>query len=460
MEKSNQYTTLSDKNRKRYFYLIQNLLERQSQTWLTTLINRIHPAEIENWWGDFSELKQDRILNCLPKDTRALLVSELHENDRNLLFRRHSNAWIIDILEELDSDDVADILRGMSYWYADSIITHLDKKDALKIKALLKYPAETAGSLMTLDFLAVQEEANLETIITQFRQVVEVEEIDDIHFIYVINKESKLTGYLPLRKLILEKAERQAKDVMLPPVVSILPTLDQEQVVNIFRTHDLITVPVTNEKGILLGRITIDDVVDVLDDEVSEDVFQMVGLTKDEHLSNDLLTSMRNRIPWMILNLFTSIMSASIIGMFNATLEKLVMLAMFMPMVAALGGATANQMVALIVRGLAMGELHWSSVRWILIREISSVLVGGILIGILAGGFAFHLYSSFSLSIIIAAALLLNLLFAILVGTGVPLFLKSLKFDPAMGSSVVVAAFTDMMGFFIFLSLANQFLLR
>lgn len=460
MEKSNQYITLSEKNRERYFYIIQNLLERQSESWLTVLVNRVHPAEIENWWSGFSEQKQDRILNCLPKETRALLVSELHENDRNFLFRRHSNAWILNLLEELDSDDVADILRGMSYWYADSIITHLDKKDALKIKALLKYPSETAGSLMSLDFLAVQEDANLETIVTQFRQVVEVEEIDDIHFIYVINQESKLTGYLPLRKLILEKAERKAKDIMLPPVVSILPTVDQEEVVNVFRTHDLITVPVTDEKGVLLGRITIDDVVDVLDDEVSEDVFQMVGLTKDEHLSNDLLTSMKNRIPWMLLNLFTSIMAASIIGMFNATLEKLVILAMFMPMVAALGGATANQMVALIVRGLAMGELHWSSVRWILIREVSSVLVGGVLIGVLAGGFAFHLHSSLALSMIIAVALLLNLLFAILVGTGVPLFLKFLKFDPAMGSSVIVAAFTDMVGFLIFLSLASQFLLH
>lgn len=459
METGNQYLPLADENRTRYFNVIQNLLDRKGNLWLTSLLRRIHPAEIENWWGDFSEKEQDRIITALPQETRAVLISELHENDRSSLFQRHNHAWIIDLLEELDSDDVTDILRGMSNWQANNIITHLDKSDAVKIKSLLKYPPETAGGLMNLDYLAVQESANIENIITQFRRVVEVEEIEDIHFIYVIDHNNHLRGYIPLRKLILEKPVRTAKDVMLPPIVSILPTLDQEDVVGIFRTHDLISVPVVDEKGILLGRITIDDVVDVLDDEVSEDVFQMVGLTKDEHLSNDIVTSIRHRIPWMVINLFTSVLSATIIGFFQGTLEKLVVLAMFMPMVAALGGATANQMVALIVRGLAMGELHWSSVRWIVFREISSVVVGGILVGILAGGFAFHLYHSFALSVIIASALLLNLIFATVVGSGIPLLLRLFKFDPAMGSSIIVAALTDMMGFFIFLSLANKFLL-
>lgn len=459
MEKGNQYLTLADDNRRRYLYVLQSLLDRQQNRWLSALLERIHPAEIENWWGDFTREEQDRIVSLLPQENLALLVAELHENDRDELFQRHSNAWIIALMEELDSDDVVSILRGMSNWQANNIITHLDKSDAMKIKSLLKYPPETAGGLMSLDFLAVQQEADIESIITQFRRVVEVEEIEDIHFIYVIDKQNRLQGYIPLRKLILKKGGHLAKDLMLPPIVSILPSLDQEEVVATFRTHDLISVPVVDEKGTLLGRITIDDVVDVLDDEVSEDVFQMVGLGKNEHLSNDILTSMRNRVPWMLINLGTSVLAAAIIGLFQATLQKLVVLAMFMPMVAALGGATANQMVALIVRGLAMGELHWSSVRWIFFRELASVIFGSLLIGVLAGGFAYQTYHSFALGTIVALALLLNLIFATTVGTGIPLLLRLLKLDPAMGSSIIVSALTDMMGFFIFLSLANQFLL-
>ena len=363
---------------------------------------------------------------------------------------RHTN-WIIERLEELESDDVVDILKELPAKKFDFIIKKFDKSYLRKIKELIKYPEKTAGSLMSADFLAVNKNASLTNIIKRFRRFKE-EEIENIQFVYVADQHNYLLGYIPLRRLILKKGSQMAKDIMIPIPFKVTPFMDQEEVAKIFKDYDLITLPVVDERGTLLGKITIDDVVDVLEEEASEDVFKMMGLSTEKKITSIFL-SLKSRFPWMLINLITTAIAAFVIDAFNPTIQKFIILAAFMPMVAALGGATGNQMVAIIIRGITVG-LHLKQVWGILMRELSAVFLGSLLIGILITIFSFQTHGNSVFGLLISSSLVLNMLFATIIGAAIPLFLKFFKFDPAMGSSVLVAACTDIIGFLIFLSIA------
>ncbi len=459
-ETKQKYLIVSDENQQRIVSILKRLVAHRKAETLKSFLLQIHPTELANLWHGFDETEQDIIITLLTPEYSAEFLSELEAPEREEIFRSKDTEWIVDRLEELESDDIVDILKGLSTWEANFIIKRFDQDYSAKIKELLKYPEETAGALMTSDFLAVSQGAKIENIIKTFRKVIEKDQINDVHFVYVTDKQSKLQGYIPIRALILEKPSAKARDVMLPPPVTLNPTMDQEEVAKIFKDFNLISAPVVNEDGILLGRITVDDIVDVLDEEASEDVFMMMGVGKDEKMSNNIFTSFRHRLPWMLINLGTSSLSVAVISFFTTALQKNILLAIFMPMVAPLGGATGNQMVAIIVRGLALGELHWGQVRWVLFREVSAVALGAIVVGAIITTISYYSNIDMHVGIIVAVSLLLNMVLATLIGAGIPLILKLLRFDPALGSSILVAATTDVMGFFIFLGLATWFLLQ
>ena len=316
---------------------------------------------------------------------------------------------------------------------------------------------------MSSDFFAVNQSATIDVIIEQFREFSKKESAktkkSGIQFIYVVDKNAHLQGYIPVRKLILEKPKKKAKEVMHPPPATITPYMDQEEVANIFKDHDFLVLPVLDEEGALLGRITIDDVVDVLEKEASEDVFKMVGLNLDRGISRSLLHSFNSRLPWLLIHLSTSILSALVIRHFQTTLEKYVVLVFFMPIVATLGGATGSQMVAMIVRGFAIGELHLKQIKWFLLRELGAVFLSALIIGILTAVFSYTLYNDIKFGLLVLVALLLNMLLSTIIGVSIPFFLKLFNFDPATGGAIMVTALTDILGFYIFLVLASIFLL-
>ena len=454
-----QIIPVSKHNLDRIVRVVKKLISRRKSTRLTSLLQRIHAADLTRLWNYFNEAERVQILNLLSEEDSAALLSELDSEVRSEIIKSKNTDWIVDRLEELGPDDSVDILKDLSKWEADFIIRHFDSEYSKKIKELLHYPEETAGALMTSDFFAVAQNGTVETIIKQFRKETENNDLQDLHFIYVVDSKNRLVGYISLRKLILERPKKKAKDIMKPVPVLVQPTMDQEEVAKLFRDYDLISAPVVNETNVLLGRITVDDIVDVLEEEASEDVYHMFGLHKGEKISNGILISLRHRFPWMLINIATTTLAAVVIGFYKGLIEQFVMLAMFMPMVAALGGATGNQMVAMIVRGLALGNLHWKEIRWILIRDISAVMLGALVIGVLVGFLSDLVFDNYLLGFVVAVALLLNMVFATVVGAAIPLLLKLFKMDPAYGSSILVAASTDIMGFFIFLSLASEIFL-
>lgn len=459
-EEKDMYIHLNEQNRDQVVRIIKRLIQKKRGLWLRNVVTRLHPSALAAQWELFNETEQDILISLLPPEESAILLAELDSVDRAEIFKNRDNDWIFDRLEELDSDDVVDILKELSTSDADFIIRRFSADYSEKIKHLLQYPEETAGALMSSDFITVNQNATVDSIITKFRKFAEEDEIEDLQYIYVVDPQSRLKGYIPIRKLILEKPQKKAKEIMNPPIVQITPDLDQEEVARIFRDYDLISMAVVNEDRVILGRITVDDIVDVFEEEASEDVFRMVGLNKEEKISNSILVSLKHRLPWMFINLFTTSLAALVVGFFQDVLEQFVILAMFMPMVAALGGATGNQMVAMIVRGMAVGDLHWSHVRWILFREVTAVILGSFLIGLVVGLATTYFYDQPVLGYVISLALVMNMVFATLVGAGIPLFLKALRQDPAFGSSILVAATTDMLGFFIFLGLASQMLMN
>lgn len=456
MARSSQYFHVTEKRREQAIRVVKKLIEHNRIKWLNQLLMRIHPSDMAALWLLFSDHEQNFILNQLTDENSALFLAELDSQVRSSILKSKNPQWVARRLKELEPDDSVDILKDISSVKADKIIRKFNDKYSKKIKELLKYPEGTAGALMTSDFFAVMSEANIETIIKQFRKKSRKEQMANLHFIYVVDSQNHLLGYIPIRKLILENPRKKASEIMNPPPIRINPQMDQEEVANIFQNYDLISLPIVDEENVILGRITIDDIVDVMEEEASEDVYHMFGVHKEEKLTNGIFLSLKNRFPWMFINVLTTSLSALVIGFYKGLIEQYVVLAMFLPMVAALGGAIGNQTVVVIVRGIASGKLYWSTIKWVFFRDISAVTLGALLIGFMVGGVSYLIFHNYLMGIVVAMALLLNMIFGTIMGVGIPIVLKLLKLDPAYGSSILLSASTDIMGFFIFLWLASE----
>jgi len=459
-EISQQYLPITERNRDQIVRVSKKLIQFRKSARLSALLEKIHAADLARIWKDYSDIEKSHIIPLISPEKGAVFLSELDTLQRGELIKSQNTDWIIDRLEELSPDDSVDILKDLPVREANFILKRFDRSHSQQIKDLMNYPEETAGALMTSEFFAVLSNATVESITAQFRKERELQEIEDIHFIYVVDKKNHLIGYIPLRKLILENPKKKAIDIMTPPLVAVHPEMDQEEVAKLFQNFDLISIPVITKENVLIGRITIDDIIDVLEEEASEDVYKMFGLNKEENFSNGIFLALRHRFPWMLINIFTTTLSALTIGIFTGIIEQFVVLALFMPMVAAIGGSTGNQMVAMVVRGLAIGNLHWRDIRWILIRDITTVILGSLALGSMVSLTCYLLFDNTMLGLVVAIAMLLNMIFATFVGASIPFILRSLKMDPAYGSSILVAASTDIMGFFIFLALASIVLIK
>lgn len=453
-----QYLVVDDENKARVLAALQRLSSSRRIQWLKRFLRMLHPKTMASLWEELSGPDQELILSLSDSEFSAELLTELDTEDREEIFKTKPSDWIFDRLDELESDDVADILRGLSRRDANFILRKFESVYSDKIKVLLNYPEGSAGSLMSSEFLAVNRSATVKSIITQFQKVVDEEGVEDIHYIFVVDRGNRLLGYIPIRKLIIEKPGKKAFEIMKPSPVTIFPDQDQEQVANIFRDYNLLSAPVINENGILLGRITIDDVVDVLEEEASEDILRLGGVTNDENIYTPTMQSVKMRLPWLFVNLGTQMLAAFVVTFFSETISKMILLAPLMTVISGQGGNAAVQSITVVVRSLALGELgNTNAVRTIL-RESSVGLLTGIANGLIIGLAVFVYDKNFWLAIIIFIAMMANMFIAGFVGTVTPLVLKKLKIDPALASGPICTTFTDICGFTVFLALATLLL--
>ena len=431
---------------------IAAVLETADPESVRTMIAPLHPADVAELLNMVGRPESRRkVFALLDTPTAATVVTRLSAAIRTEILDSLSTDQLRRIVEELDSDDAADLVEAVSTQRAQALLEQLPGPVAARIQQLLKYPPDTAGGLMKSEYAAVLEGATVEEAIEIVRTLAEA--VPDIHNVLVVDHRFHLLGVLPLARLILARAGQTVDAVMDRQVISVTVDTDQEEVARLFRKYDLVSLPVTDPRGALLGRITVDDVVDVIEEEANEDFSKLSGLGEEEPLFDSPMRTIRRRIPWLGLNLVTTSLSASVIGLFQGTIESVAIAAALMTIVAAQGGNAGVQTLTVMVRGMALGKVGVPQARSILLKELAVGCGNGVALGLAAGLVTYLLHGQPLLATVLGIALAINFLVAALVGSLIPLILRWLRADPAVASSVFVTACTDMCGFFVFLSL-------
>lgn len=432
-------------------------LESGRMVRLRRLLSSLHPAEVAH------------LLESLPPPTRHLawqLVGAGHRGEvlsyvgdevRSDLMSDIAVEDLASLMEDLDPDDLADILRDLPETVVEQVLQTMDAQNRRRLETVLSYPEDTAGGLMNTDTITIRGDITLDVVHRYLRLLGALPEATDS--LFVVDRDDNYQGVLLLTTLLTRKRELTVAEVMSHGVENIPVSLPIAQVAQRFEKRDLISAPVVDEEGKLLGRITIDDVVDVIRDEADHSLMSMAGLTEDEDTFAPVLLSLRRRSLWLGINLITAFLAAWVIGLFEATIQKQVALAVLMPIVASMGGIAGSQTLTLVIRAMALGQLSQSNTRWLLSKELALGVLNGLLWALVIGIVAATWFKGAELGILIGAAIIINLIFAALSGVVVPLFLRRIGADPALAGGVLLTTITDVVGFMAFLGFATLYLI-
>ncbi len=363
------------------------------------------------------------------------------------------------VLSAMDPDDRVDVLELVPAAKHDEIVAEMDAEESDEVRRLEQYPPDSAGGIMTTEVTALYEYLSVEDAIAQLRRLSE--QLEQMFYVYVIDRRGHLVGVLSMRDLILAKPSRLLRDIMRPNVRSVPVTMDQEAVARLMRRYGFLAVPVVDERNILVGLITVDDVVDVVEEEATEDVQKMFGAGAEERLTSPWHFSFRKRVWWLLVNLGTAFLAGAVVSMFESTIERFAILAVYMPIVAGMGGNASAQAMAVAVRGIALGEVDRALLGRVLIRQALVGFVTGITVGLVTAAVAvtFQQENRAALGLVVGLALVINHTLAAVTGVAIPFAMKWLGFDPAQSATIFATTVTDVVGFFALLGLA-QFVIR
>lgn len=395
-----------------------------------------------------------RVFALLDDEKKALLLEEEEEDEQIRIINLLDIDAILDIFQHMSSDDITDIVGALSVRKRKDILNLMTKSESEEISQLLSYDPETAGGLMTTEYIALRGSLSAIQALQKLKEIAPSTEVIDT--LFVTDYTHRLLGTVDLRNLFAADANERLSEIMEPNPISVVTDTDQEEVSLIVSKYDLQVMPVTNRRGALLGIITIDDIIDVLIDEHTEDMLMMSGVSKDERLDSSIWSSVTKRVPWLIVNLATAFLSSMIVAQFESTIAKVAVLAAIMPIIAGLGGSAGSQTLSVVIRSLAMGELRLRDSHPIIKKQIAVGLINGVLIGTIAAVFVYVILHNWALSLIVFAAMLGNQLIANIIGFIVPVVLAKLNMDPALASSMFVTTTTDIVGFFLLLGLATR----
>ena len=436
--------------------LIKNLANRENLKSLQTLLNNLHSSDVAD------------ILEALPLD-RRLTIWELvkSENDgdilvevsdavRQTLIADMDNTELLAAAEQLDTDEIADIASDLPGDVLNDLLESLDVQNRERLESALSYPDESVGALMDFDIATIRDDITLEVVLNYLRKIKKLPDHTDK--LFVVDRFGSILGVLPLERIVVNDSQVKVKDVMATDAVVFKPEDTANEASNAFERYDLVTAPVVDGSRKLLGRLTVDAVMDYIRDETENEKLSMVGL-REEDMFSTIWKSVQNRWAWLAINLVTALIASRVIGIFEGSIEKIVALAALMPIVAGIGGNSGNQTTTMIVRALALSQVTFSNLRLLMFKEIGVALLNGILWGSVLGVFAYLLYGNIQLGYVMTVAMILNLILSAIMGVMIPLVLNRLGKDPAVGSSVLITAMTDSGGFFIFLGLATLVLI-
>jgi len=452
---SSQATTESEISR---LEQIQEFLDQDAWQEATQLLKKLQPAEIAHVL-EALPLNQRQILwDLLDTDQDGETLMALTENVRNELLQNMDQEDIVAATEHMDVDDLADFIQELPHDVTREVMESLSEQDRRRLETVLSYPEDTAGGLMNTDPVTVRPEVSLDVVLRYLRQLGD-HVPRDTDQLFVTNREDKYLGTLRLADLVTHDPQDTVAEVMSLEVQPFNALTAATDVARRFERYDLLSAPVVDENGKLVGRITVDDVVDLIREEGEHHFMGSAGLSEDEDMFAPVMVSSKRRALWLGINLLTAFLASWVIGNFEETLDKIVALAVLMPIVASMGGVGGTQTLTLAIRGLALGQLSGKNAGYLLAKELAIALVNGVLwalvVGIIAG-FWFH---STDIALVIAAALLINLVAAAIAGALLPLALDRLGIDPALAGGVLLTTVTDVVGFLAFLGLATAFLL-
>ncbi|MEP9316657.1 magnesium transporter [Pseudomonas sp. LABIM340] len=437
--------------------LVENLVHRQNLAELQRKLEELHPADIAH------------ILESLPLDDRLTvwqlvkaerdgdILLEVSDSVRETLIADMDDHEILAAARDMDADELADLAPELPRDVVHELMESLDQQQRERVRSALSYEEDQVGALMDFEMVTIRDDVSLEVVLRYLRRLKELPGHTDK--LFVVDYDGVLKGVLPIKRLLVNDPDKDVAEVMATDPVTFTPDEDGYDAAQAFERYDLISAPVVDKNGKLIGRLTIDEMVDLIREESESEVLNMAGLREEEDIFASVWKSVGNRWAWLATNLVTAFIASRVIGLFEGSIEKLVALAALMPIVAGIGGNSGNQTITMIVRAMALDQIQTSSANRLLRKELGVALVNGLVWGGVIGLVAFYLYGNWELGAVMTGAMTLNLLLAAMMGVLIPMTLLRLGRDPAMGSSVMITAMTDSGGFFIFLGLATLFLM-
>lgn len=430
---------------------------KEHNDFLTTELKKYHPADIADAVTHLPIKYQKAIVNLLPIEIVSEIIVELDDSVIADLVEEISAKKIPRLIDEMEIDDAVNVISQLDDDKIEKIFSSLSKKTAEDVRSLMKYPEESAGRIMTRAFIAVNTEDKISDAINHIKKIVKQEEIERVDNIYVIDKKWHLLGKVSLQTVLLYDNNNRIGDYM-KQVFSVNVLTDQEQVVRKAMKYDLLAVPVVDHNQVLMGIVTIDDIIDVLEEEIEEDISHMAGTGDEEIHDHSVFRVSRQRLPWLIIGLFGGIMAALIISRFETSLHELVAIAFFVPVITAMGGNIGIQSSSIVVRGLATGDIRIIDTWKRLFKEIRISLLNGIVCGLILGGIVFLWFQELYLGIVLGVSLLSVIFISAVISSMVPLILKRFNIDPALATGPFVTTTNDILGLFIYLGIASTYL--
>jgi magnesium transporter len=436
--------------------LVETLVHRQHLGALQQLLDRLHSADIAY------------VLEALPLDQRLVvwdlvkaerdgeILLEVSDAVRETLIAHMDEGELVAATGQLDTDEIADLAPDLPREVIQDVFKSLSTEEREQLRAAMSYPEEAVGALMDFEMIEVREDVTLEVVLRYLRRLDQLPDHTDQ--LFVVDRDEHLQGLLPVNRLLVGDPDVLVGEVMIRDYTSFHPEQDAHDAASAFERYDLVSAPVIDGEGCLVGRMTVNAVVDFIREAKDSETLAAGGLAEDEDLFAPVWRSVRNRWAWLAINLVTAFIASRVIGVFENSIAQLVALAALMPIIAGIGGNSGNQTTTMIVRALALGQITQDSARTLFLKEISVSALNGLIWGSLVGLFAFLIYHSWQLGLVMTGAMVLNLLLAAVMGVAIPLVMEKFGRDPAIGSSVMITAITDSGGFFIFLGLATLFL--
>ena len=435
---------------------VEALVHRKDLQALQRELDRLHPADVAY------------ILEALPLDDRLIvwnlvkadrdgeILLEVSDAVRESLIASMDEDELVAATEQLDTDEIADLAPDLPREVIQDVFKSLSVEEREQLRAAMSYEEDSVGALMDFDMVEVREDVTLEVVLRYLRRLDEMPDHTDQ--LFVVDRNAQLKGLLPVNRLLVTSPESLVGDVMLREHVQFSPRENAHDAAAAFERYDLVSAPVVEDDGRLVGRVTVAAVMDFIREAQDSEMLSAGGLREDEDLFASVWKSVKNRWAWLAVNLVTAFIASRVIGIFEHSIAQLVALAALMPIVAGIGGNSGNQTITMIVRALALGAITRENARKLFMKEMGVSILNGLIWGSVVGLFAFLIYRNWQLGVVMTAAMLLNLLLASMMGVAIPLLMEKLGRDPALGSSVLITAITDSGGFFIFLGLATLFL--